>query len=739
MRDSSYKRLVYVILIVAVIMRFGFLLSLKVLPVMWDARLYASAALGLISYVDTPHDEVSDSEEEGRAQFLAYHDEYINGEQIEWLSYKPPTLSEARELIFLGGPLYPATLAIVFSLAPVEDFTVARILGILMDLFSTILVIGIGYRLIGRSAALVAGALYAVYFPFTLTSTMLLLETSTAFYTLLSVYLLLRAVEDDHRKQYIFAGIVAGLLILNKPTAALLFIPLGFGLFLYGWKQRPTPTVVNRVLLFTAPALIFFVGWISVTSAQYGQLTLSDPEYSSANLKSSSSVKWEGYDLDRVEDDFQSRTLWGEVSGDPVGFIVLLAKKFDRLWTQPYNDFRRSIFLPAKFFDWLHIVVVVSGMIGLLVLMLQAPRSVIWPWMVILYYTAVHLVFHSVSRYNFVAMPFLIFGAAWLIWEIGWRFTQGRSRPKYRIVLALILLVAAWLIDHGWVNASLGAGLSAALVLVSIAVRFILLATGVWILLCAIELKSKTGRFLVTLAVVLFTVVPLATSTFARDAWSEFRCTIEDPGVKAGTRIYISVPPTVAADELLAAVIDMNSGPRRKNTFSVWLNSDSTEFVQAQQPLRSLFYPKPTYRFYSLLIPIEIEQFRQYVHIPLDANRIISSIDSLGYVDLAVAINARFAEENNFVSIYGAFPTSDSAAYIPSMRFTSIERFVERRDPRIRYWVEFFSDSAKSYYIPRDAGQYPENRDLSPSPGYQYGRYNMYLIHYKPDGSFDVY
>lgn len=739
MRDSSYRKFLYLILFVALVMRFGFLLSQRVLPVMWDARLYASAALGLISYVDTPPGGLSDNGEEGRAQFNAYLKKYINGEQIDWLMYKQPTLKEARDLIYLGGPLYPATLAVLFAITPLQDFTVARILGILMDLLSTLLIIGIAYRLIGRSAALVAGALYAVYFPFTLASTMLLLATSTTFYTLLAVYLLLRAVEDDHRRQYVLAGLVAGLLVLNKPTATLLFIPLAAGLFLYGWRQRPMPTLVNRVLLFLLPAMVFFVGWVSVTSIRYGQLTLSDPQYSSANLKSSSSVEFEGYDLDRVYDDFQKRSLAKELTGNPLGYLILLAKKFDRLWAEPYNDFRRSIFLPAGFFDRLHVVIVVFGLIGLLALLVVKPRAAAWGWLIVLYYTAIHLVFHSLSRYNFVAMPFVILGAAWFIWDVGRHFAGGESHPKYRIIFALVLLIAAWFFDQQWVNAAFGTGVTFNLVLLSLIGKVLLLAFAILMLTHFLQIQTSGGRWLVTLVAALILTIPLATSTFARDAWTEFSCRLDKPGIKAGTRIYISRPPVVAENEALVAVIDMNSAAGRENTFTVWLDHDSTDYVQGKEPLRSFFYPKPTYRFYSLLTPIPIEEYRQYATIPLDAPKTIAEIDSLGYFNIAVAINSRVKEENNYVTLYGSYPAHKNAGYIPSFRYTSVERFVERGDPRIPQWVNYSSDSAKSYYIPRDTEMGPEKRDLSPSPGYQFGRYHMYLVHLMPDGSFDVY
>ncbi|MCK4633112.1 MAG: glycosyltransferase family 39 protein, partial [candidate division Zixibacteria bacterium] len=215
------KRWIFGILIVSAIFRIGFVASGDVLPVMWDARRYTTAALGLISYVDTSATQLVADEREGRYQFKHYYEKYIQGEQIKWFHYTPHSLTQARDELFVSGPLYPFFLAIIFFLAPIADFTFARLFGIVLDLLSNWLLILVALRLVGRRAAVIAGCLYAAYFPFVLASSMLLLETSTSFLILLTMYCLIRAFEDDRRKLYIVAGILTGLLILNKPTAML--------------------------------------------------------------------------------------------------------------------------------------------------------------------------------------------------------------------------------------------------------------------------------------------------------------------------------------------------------------------------------------------------------------------------------------------------------------------------------------------------------------------------------------
>ncbi|MFQ5454223.1 MAG: hypothetical protein ACE5D6_08565, partial [Candidatus Zixiibacteriota bacterium] len=95
--------------------------------------------------------------------------------------------------------------------------------------------------------------------------------------------------------------------------------------------------------------------------------------------------------------------------------------------------------------------------------------------------------------------------------------------------------------------------------------------------------------------------------------------------------------------------------------------------------------------------------------------------------------------ENNFINIYGNSHISDTINYLPSVKYTSIERYVHKNDPRIRYPVKYLSDSTISYYIKRNSNDITLSNDLSPLPGIQSGRYNMFLMHFMPDGSFLVY
>jgi 4-amino-4-deoxy-L-arabinose transferase-like glycosyltransferase len=740
MRDQVFRRWIYLALILAALLRLGFLTSGEVLPVMWDARRYACAALGLIAIVTDGVPLPAEAERADRYRFKHYYEEYIQGEQIDWQYYTPPTLTQAQDDLFFSGPLYPALLATVFYLAPIADFTFVRLAGICFDVLSVLMIMLVAARLVGRRAAVIAGVLYAIYFPFVLTSTMLLLETSTSLLILLSIYLMMRGVETERRWYFVLVGIISGLLVLHKPTAMLLGIPFVVGLYFYTRQSWSASQFLRRLIMIALPACVLFASWLTAASAKYDQITLRDPTYAGANLRQSSSIMFEGYDLDAVEKEFNQRAIYGELAHQWKGYLGLFAKKFERLWSRPYNDFKRVFIMPLQLVEWLHLSIVALGLLGLLILMMRSLSSAAWPIVICGYYTAIHLVFHSINRYAFNAMPFMIMCAAFFVVLIADKMIPSRDRRLGRIALALLLLLVGWQLQPDTINTLFGTGLSEGIVLAVLSVK-----TGLWmlalILLARIFLGTerswKQAFFPVTAGLVL-TLMSWGPA-LSRDAWSEFECRLDDPSVKAGTRLYISDLEELARRDALGVLIDLNSPSGRKNSFTVSIGDMTGSYIGGQGPLRSTFYPKPTYIEYARLESMGIEAFKQYVIIGVSPGDIQLFLDKYGYLDISVAINDSTPESNNYVTLYGKHPTPGDSVFIPTPSYSTIERYVHRGDPRIRETVKYMSDSTISYYIGRNETNVTAEQDLSPLAGMHTGRYNMFLIHFKQSGEILVY
>lgn len=734
------KKHIFILLILAACFRIGFLMFTDLLPVMWDARRYVSASLGLISYIDSSGDTDFTTDQEDRYRFKHYNDKYIQGEQIEWLAYNPFTLTEARNELFIGGPLYPAAMAIIMWLTPANDFTVIRIFNIILDLLALWLLVQIAFRFIGKKGALLAGYLYAFYLPFTFMTSVLLLETSTTLLLLLSIYMLIKGVEVNRMTYFLASGLSAGLLIINKPTAMLLFIPVAIWFYFYSRKQLQPKLILSRLLFFATPLLVITVVWGGIATARYGQVVLRDPSYSEANLRQSSNIDFEGYDLDKVESDFWTYSIAEHITSNPTGYIRLLAKKAERLWSQPANEFHRFYLLPNSWWDFMHKILILAGLLGMMILLFKDFGVGSLMLLICGYYTAIHVIFHSVSRYSFNALPLLFIAAAFLI--IFWfeKITLPNNRKNIPLISATIILFVTLIFDIHWINAVFSIPLSETQTYIIYSVKLIVATlTTIYLLKIVTPGLHHTAITLTSLSLFIAVGIYYYSTSITRNEWSEYPVKISTASMKAGTRLYISEPPLTGSDEILAAVVDVYSGPGRKNTFTVRGGLHIEEFVGGEPPLLDLFYPKPTYKFYSYLEPKPIENFRQYAIIPLEPRMVHAYITQKGYFDIELAINERFNEENNYIVTSGRYPASGDEEYIPAIRFTSIERYVHKGDPRIRYPVKIYSDSTKSYYIKRNQNSLAEDTDLSPEPGKQTGRYNIYLVHFKPDGSFDVY
>ncbi|MFH2050062.1 MAG: hypothetical protein ABIJ12_11505, partial [bacterium] len=281
-------------------------------------------------------------------------------------------------------------------------------------------------------------------------------------------------------------------------------------------------------------------------------------------------------------------------------------------------------------------------------------------------------------------------------------------------------------------------GLSKIVVIIITLVKIIFFIAGLWLLAKSLKYENHpVGRNILVFGSTLVVALVIASNALSRDNWAEFKTQIISSDVQAGTKIYISDLAKKQDGDSWGIVIDLNSGADRKNSFNVKVGDEEVKLVGGKGILLDMFYPKPTYFYYSEYIPIGIEEYRQYAIIPAQEHFIWQMLDKNGYLDISVSINDDLNEPNNFINLWGRLSNNSDSTFIPGIRFVSIERFVHQNDPRIRYPVKFASDSAFSYYI-NPSGKINEN-DLSPSPGIQTGRYNIFLILFKKDGDFIVY
>ncbi len=723
MSESSFKKAIWLILAVAAALRLGFLCFGEVLPVMWDQRRYVAAAIGVVSRGDSSGLPTGDTEREDGEAFQHYYQKYIQGEQIDWMHYRPHKLSQARDELYTSGPVYPTFMAMLFAITPWEDFTVVRLFTVVGDVAATLLLMLVAVRLAGRRAALIAGAIYAVYFPLVLISTMLLLESSTTLMILAAVYLLIRGTEGGRSEALVGAGLLIGLLVMHKPTAMLLGGPLLLGWFFYAGKQAVRWRMIAAVIL---PAVLLAGTWTVVASSRYGQLTLRDPSYASINLRLSSSIENEGYGTDNAGPDFDERQVYDRLTERFPEYVGLFAKKFERLFSRPYNDFQRTFLWPRQFDEWFHVVVLSFGMIGLLLLAMQSPRRAAWPLLIVGYYSLIHVIFHSTCRYSLSAIPMLFVGTGYAVRRL---IDVSRHRPEVRpVALALTLLAGAWILGPNMISGIPSYWSTMLVVLLKIGLTAVGLALLGRLLLPEQPMCKRS--LLVIVASGVFSIMTWST-LIPRDAWAEFSMPLDDPGRRAGTRIYISDLADVAEDEYLMALVDVRVLQRGAARIEITAPGSRESYLVGTEPLLKYFYPYPVYDQYARLMGRGIDEFPQYAVVPLNAYKVRNRVERQGFVDLEILPVLDTGHSGATVEIGGTYPTHRDSPFVPSPRHVSIERWIHRGDPRLRLPVKFLSDSAVSYYIGvRDVKTVRDDGTLGRRAE---GRFNMFLVHYRRD------
>jgi 4-amino-4-deoxy-L-arabinose transferase-like glycosyltransferase len=224
MKAPTIPAAVWLILLLALALRIGYVVVTPDYALVHDARDYDNAA-----------------------QSIARGDGY-------------PT-SRGRPTAF-RPPAYPVLLAGVYKVAGVEGASeharvrAGRILGIFISTLIVALIGVVAAQLWGRRVALAAMALAAVYVPLIVVGAAVMSEPLFAALLLGALAAAIRHRRSRHRWRWVVvAGVLGGLTILTRANALVLLLPLGLAV----WTGRPrfspralaTPAVLVVLALLT--------------------------------------------------------------------------------------------------------------------------------------------------------------------------------------------------------------------------------------------------------------------------------------------------------------------------------------------------------------------------------------------------------------------------------------------------------------------------------------------------------
>jgi 4-amino-4-deoxy-L-arabinose transferase-like glycosyltransferase len=721
--------------VLSLIIKLGFIFGKKQTPVMWDARIYSSVALGLIYKIQDGgafgHPEKLSSSDSAfqQGQFDIYLAKYVTGEQIDWLYYKRPTMATAQEYLFISGPILPAFLTIFIWQNIFSDFTLIRIANAIVDTFSVLLLFLIAHQLFGRRIGLLASFLYIIYMPFTIICGMITPEPITMSLILAVLYVILLWYKHQNPRFLYIAGLALGLLVLAKPTASLLFFPFIVG-FLIENKNK-----LKQILPFLAKAAIPFaavvIPWFIMASLYFGKPAIRDPRYSEANFRSSSSIKYEGYDLDFVEKDFWTYSVSEMIIDDPIGYGKLLVKKFARLWSNPFNEFGQTYLIPHEALKSIHLVLIIAALFGI-IYFISNGYGFIYLLLILLYYSMVHIVFHSLARYNLNAMPFVIIASSAIFVKIFdglYRIFAERERHRF---LAGNILSALAVISFLFIPLEIPVGIlgHAVGVWLILAIKAVLLIGAIyylyqWLLKISSKTKAACSAF-ISGGILLIIMLVIGA---APENWAEWKCELDNPNQSAGVKVYPSKNISLSDIESVAIRADLSAQRETGNKFIISVNGAKSGFAIGEPPASLMYYKKATYPVFEKLMDIHKEEMRHWSYFRIPGSVFKELIDRDGFID--ISISAAGADK---ITLYGNYPIIDGdSILIPDLYRSSIEKMIDKGDPRIWQKYPLSSDSAISYFV---SDMKSDNRsiDLTPSFGNQVGRYRIYIEAITNDG-----
>jgi len=713
------------IFLIALVSRMVFLSAAKQLPVFWDARIYASAAIGILGYLD--RDDAFGKGSGTENDFGQYYQRYLQGEDIDWLYYKMPSLPESQKYLFYSGPVYPAIMAAIFWFPWPNDFQAVRWFNAVIDSLSIVIVCMLAYLLWGnRRLTLATAVVQLLYLPLILTCGILALETVTSFFVSVFLFLLYLFYRTEKRWIMAAAGVVGGILFLAKPTAALLTLPaLLFCAILYMRRRR---FLVRTCLWYLIPFLFLVIPWTVFASQYYGRLAIRDPEYATANFRSSSAIQSEGYDLDLSDPDFWTYSVGGQIVEHPLAYGNLLLKKLIRLWWQPHDEFWQG---PRWFEITFHRLLVVAALLGLSALPFMGQRYLLLPLLVIVYYTGIHTILHAVPRYNFNALPAMFIMVPACIQVVSSRLKEWKR--LFRPLLPPAAIIATLLfINSGWGTDILRFHLP--LLIPTLVTIILLLGLGD---IYARTICPAPARARSRLALWLpFVLLSLTSATaWTRPELLEWSTPLRDPATRLVTEIQCPPHMMVAQNETALLAIDLVSDPATEIGVIVDINGVSLRFVDGEPPMDKNYFIKGSYNAFDRIMNLDLRQMRWYRTLPISPealNAILAANHTLT-ITVARGDDASGGE----IKLFGN-PSDERPrrVTVPSFAHTSIEKFKEYGDRRIYETYRLESISARSYIL-KNGNEIAD--DLSPLPGTQAGRFRVYLIVRSPDFSIHYF
>jgi 4-amino-4-deoxy-L-arabinose transferase-like glycosyltransferase len=352
-------------------------------------------------------------------------------------------------------PVYPLFLSGVYG-ATGRSLAAVRLIQALLDSATVLLVYGIARQLFGGRAAILAGLGTALY-PLLIYETGLILPESLSYCLQFAVVLLLMLMLHRDNLALPFAGgLLLGLTVLARPTAALwaalvlLWIiwpgalrrkAAKAALMLVGLLLVFVPWVVRNYLVFDALIPVSSNSAVNLWCgnnplAVGGSVQPSRETWNGVDYPTRGLAGWEG--VSEVESNQRfSEQAWAWIRGNPDDFARLVPRKLLRLWSpvsysvqfhRQATDAMAAIALPP------YLVLLTLG-VGGIVLRARMWRQIFPLLAIVLSINVMVVAYYGASRYGIpMVIVMILFAATAVDWALlpasrGERVMAGGGQP----------------------------------------------------------------------------------------------------------------------------------------------------------------------------------------------------------------------------------------------------------------------------------------------------------------------
>jgi hypothetical protein len=338
-------------------------------------------------------------------------------------------------IVLHRAPLYPYLLASLYRFLGETNLLSIFFIQAAFDAGTGLLICFLGARICGNRIGLMAAILYALY-PLSAYYTLrLATESMYTFVLLSSVASLVYAVSSENRRVFFFAGIIVGITALVRPSAVglapflvvllliyefrrlryiafkLIYFVLGFIIILTPWVVRNYSLTGHVIPCTTGSGIALWTG-TNVRFDGRDANEMSDPEEIEAWITEVNMLDFQVEDcyngrcfiLSYEQDQAFKRAAIKQIKTYPVSQIILLGKKFVRLWFSIFSSSNKH----AQ-----PIVYLCQGSLLLFALYgaIRAKKSVPATFIlfaVVLYTILIHTLIVATLRYSIPLVPILM-------------------------------------------------------------------------------------------------------------------------------------------------------------------------------------------------------------------------------------------------------------------------------------------------------------------------------------------